>query len=110
MNCTERFQRIMNQLSAAETLRRLTSPRAIKLLRWLRRRYAPKIGEWKTLPYGMRGKHIDIPGIGRYVIRPESKGSRTWRAYLNSTRTQFSGIGEEPVRAMVERFIRSRDA
>lgn len=64
--------------------------------------------QWQNLPYGMNGQFWDVNGVGRYVVRPERKGVRTWRAYLNSKSTSFTAIGGEKVKLMVERAVRSQ--
>lgn len=63
--------------------------------------------QWEHFPYGQRGEFVDVDGLGRYAVRPEHKGSRTWRAYLNNKSTTYTGTRDQ-VKAAVERVLAQR--
>jgi hypothetical protein len=49
---------------------------------------------------------VDVPNVGRYLVRRRAPRSREWVALLSGKSTSFNGSREE-VKAMVERFVRS---
>lgn len=51
---------------------------------------------------------IDVPGLGRYIVRCTAQGSRTWRAWLNNKPTSYYGTKQD-VMAAVDRAIRQRE-
>jgi hypothetical protein len=65
----------------------------------------PRELQWESAPGGVRhGEFVDVPGIGRYLVRRVGKSSRDYRAQLNGKPTEFWGTAAQ-VKAMVQRFV-----
>jgi hypothetical protein len=63
--------------------------------------------QWQQAMY-TRNPFLDVPGVGRYLIKREQKGSRVFRVYLNNTRTAYYGTVDE-CKVAVEGAVRSRE-
>lgn len=59
---------------------------------------------WDKAPY-THNWIVDVPGLGRYLIKRLGKGSRTFRAYLNNKPTAYFG-NEEQIKRAIERTVR----
>ena len=59
---------------------------------------------------GKKGEFVDVPNVGRYLIKREEPRSRTWRAFLSGKRTTFASADIGAVRSMVERAVRAKQA
>jgi hypothetical protein len=65
---------------------------------------------WESAPGGVRnGEIVDVPGIGRYLVRRIGKSSRLFKALLNGQSAGHVGPRDQ-VKAAVQRDIEARRA
>lgn len=69
---------------------------------------ARTILRWDHPPHDADTDIVDVPGVGRYMIKREGRGKRTFAVWLNNKRTTYNGSRAECHKA-VEMIIAQRD-
>jgi hypothetical protein len=60
---------------------------------------------WEPAPYTRKKEcFVDVPGVGRYLIKRVGRSSHNYRAHLNGAGTTFWGTVDE-VKLMVQRAV-----
>lgn len=61
---------------------------------------------WDSPPHHSKERCLDVPGLGRYLVRREAPRARTFIVLLNGKKTAYSGRTMEEAMAIVERALR----
>jgi hypothetical protein len=66
--------------------------------------------QWESVPHARHGQvMVDVPGIGRFLVKRLGKGSREWRAYRNGEATDMmAGIDSGGKRGVMRKVQRAR--
>jgi hypothetical protein len=68
--------------------------------------------QWESVPHARHGQvMVDVPGIGRFLVKRLGKGSREWRAYRNGEATDMmAGIDSGGKRGVMRKVQEHVDA